>query len=173
MSSIFNVFNRDWTIQDLMNVEAGRAQRASGCMVNFETIYHELKQETILEKFKRFFTRRKDQMNVYYVIFKFKVTSDTGNTYNVFIRTLADPMNSEYMNNRVQIYCGCPDFMYRSAWSLNNHNALFRTSKINSLLGAAIQDAPSGKAKPSVLCKHAYAALNFFVSNYKSLMRSV
>lgn len=166
--------NNEWTIQDLMNnVEQGRQMRSQGCQINLENTYHELKQEGILERFKKFFTRRKDLMNVYYVIFQFNVISDTGHSYKVFIRTLADFNGSEFMKNKIQVYCGCQDFKYRSAWLLNRHDALFRTTKIDALLGPALTDSPSGKTRISGLCKHSMAAVNYFVSHYQQLMRSI
>ena len=171
--SLFNIFNRTWTIQDLLAVEANRVQKSAGCSVSFVNCYREIVQESILEKFKRFFTRKKDAMNVFYVTFKFEVISDTGHKYPVLIRTMADPNASEYMKNKIQIYCGCNDFKYRSAWVLNNHGALFVTVKSKAKLGAGLTDSPSNKTKTSVLCKHAYSAVNFFMNNYSALMAAV
>lgn len=147
--------------------------RSQGCQVTLTKVYHELRQEGIIEKFKKFFTRRKDLMNVYYVIFEFNVTSDTGHSYKVFIRTLADFGGSEYMKNKIQIYCGCQDFKFRSAWLLNKHEALFKTTKTSALLGQSITDSPSNNTRMSGLCKHSMAAVNYFISHYQQLMRSI
>jgi hypothetical protein len=172
-SILSGIFGKQWTIGDIMSIDGGRQSRAAGCSVSLVATYHELRKETILEKFKRFFTRRRDLLNAYYVIFKFQVISETGHSYTVVIRTQPDFNMSEYMSNTVQIFCSCPDFMYRSAWTLNQHGALFRSTGTDADLGSAIQNAPAGKRGTSTLCKHAYAALNYLVQNYSYLMGSL
>ena len=146
VSILSSIFKKYWTIKDLMNIDQGRQTKSLSCKVSLVKTYHELKKETILEKFKKFFTRRKDVMNVYYI---------------------------EFLNNRVQIYCSCKDFMYRSAWVLDQHNSLFRSQKTDMALGTSIQDAPKEKTKTSTLCKHSYAALMYLANNYTSIMKSL
>lgn len=173
VSILSSIFKKYWTIKDLMNIDQGRQTKSLSCKVSLVKTYHELKKETILERFKKFFTRRKDVMNVYYIIFKFSVLSDSGNTSTIFIRTQPDYNNIEFLNNRVQIYCSCKDFMYRSAWVLDQHNSLFRSQKTDMALGTSIQDAPKEKTKTSTLCKHSYAALMYLANNYTSIMKSL
>lgn len=166
-----NIFNKKWTLSDLMNVDASRQQRSSGCSVYLEETYAELIPEGILDKFKRFFTRNKTIMNTLWIILKFNVTSDTGHSYNVFIRLQYDPESILYMKNLAQVYCGCPDFKFKSAWELNQHFALFRSEKSELSLGPAITNSPKRKSG-TVLCKHSFAAVNYLVSNYSNIMSS-
>lgn len=172
-SILGDLFKRDWTLGQLLRVDSGRADRGSGCKVVLVDTYSEIIKETVPEKFKKFFTRRKDIMNVYYVIFKFKVTSETGSTYTVLIRCQSDFEGTEYMDNKIQIYCQCADFMYRSAYVLNQHGALFRSNKTDQALGASIVDAPKEKSLKSTLCKHSYAAVTYLMRNYEDLMKNI
>lgn len=170
-SILSSIFNRTWTIKDLMNIDQGRQSKALLCLVNLENIYYELKQDTLLEKFKKLFSKgNKDKILMSYVIFKFSVVSDSGNINTVIIRTQPDFNSQMYLNNRVQIYCTCKDFMYRSAWILKQHNSLFDSIKTRNKLGDSIVNAPASKTKTSTLCKHSYAALNYLVNNYNYIM---
>ena len=173
MASILSGFTKTWNLGDLINIDTGRQSRASSCSVVLTNTFHEITTESMLEKFKKFFLRNKEQMKVYYVIFKFTVYSDTGNSYTVYIRTNPDYNMTEYMNNRIEVYCSCPDFMYRSAFILNNHKALFRSNSTDSSLGTSIIDPPKAKTKTTTLCKHSYAAVMYLVNNYSSIMQTL
>lgn len=167
-----NIFNKRWTISDIMNVDADRQQKASSCSVHYVKNDVELVTEGIVDKFKRFFTRNKSVMNVMYVIFEFQVSSDTGHSYKVQVRTQYDPDSILLYQNSVQIYCECADFKFKSAWQLGQHKALFRSDRTELELGPAITNAP--KRKPgTTLCKHSYAAIMFLTNNYNWLMRNV
>lgn len=173
MSSILsNIFNKKWTISDIYNTDYSRQMKSSSCYASFTEVFCELKRESIVDKFKRFFVRNKQIMNLLYVIFKFSVTSDSGHTYNVYIRTQYDPEMRLYMRNEVEIYCECHDFKFNSAWTLNQHSALFKSERSVLNLGVAITNAPK-KKKGTILCKHAYAALTTFVQSYSSYMSYV
>lgn len=160
---------RQYTIADLLNADRTRLAKAAQCVVEFEKTYHELKSETLSDKIKALFGG-KNLLRAYYVIFKLKVTSDTGKVHTVFIRTNPDFNLTNYYNNKVQIYCDCDDFKYRSAYHLKTKNSLFLNDRIKIALGAAINDAPKSKTATSILCKHALAALNWLVENYTSVM---
>ena len=166
------VFSKQYTIGDVMNIDSGRQARAGGCKVSLLNTFHELKDETVLEKFKALVLGR-GTVKKYYLIFKFEVVSDKGNKHYVYIRTAPDFDLTQWKNNKVQIYCDCADFKYRSAYVLNQHSALFLNSKIQSALGPAATDAPREKSPTSLLCKHAFAALQYLVSNYSSIMKTV
>ena len=173
MNSILsNIFNRKWTISDIMSADASRQQKSAGCSVMPLDTQIELVREGILDKFKRFFTRNKAVMNVMWVIFKFSVTSDTGHNHEIIIRTQFDPNGNLYTNNFVQIYCSCPDFKFKSAWQLGQHSALFRSDRTELKLGPAITNSPR-RPSVTILCKHAFAAVNYLVNNYSYLMRNV
>ncbi len=164
-----NLFAKRWTLLDLMNIDVSRQQKSSGCSVYLQETYVEVVSESIIEKFKRFFTRNKSVMNVMFVIFKFSVISETGHSYEVFVRTQYDPRANLYMKNVAQVYCGCPDFKFKSAWKLNQHASLFRSDRIDIDLGPAITNAPK-KSTSTVLCKHSYAAVMYLINNYNALM---
>ena len=168
-----SLFRRRWSIADLMKVDEGRQAKAMQCIVNHVDTYHELEKENILGKFRKYFSRNKTQLPIYYVVFKFSVVSDSGTPHYVYIRTQADINGSEFTRNRVQIYCDCKDFMYRSAWTLNQHEALYTNSEIKTALGPAITNAPKDTTKKTVLCKHSFAALRYLQMNYSTLMRNL
>lgn len=159
-------------IGDLMKVDAGRQYKAQYCQVKLLKIYHELKSETLAEKIKQFFFG-KSHINTYYLIFKLAVISETGKTHTVFIRTNPDYNVSKVLQNEVQIYCDCSDFKYRAAYELNKKKALFLTDRIKLELGEALTNAPKTKTMTTYLCKHAYAAIQWLVSNYSNLMATV
>lgn len=165
------LFSTKWTLNNLMNVDYGRQQKSQGCQAYVIDAWPEIKKEGIIDKFKNLFLRNRSSMTVLYIIFKFQVISETGHTYDVFIRTQYDPKSVLYMNNTVQIYCSCPDFKFHSAFTLNQHNSLFLTDRTRLNLGAAVTNSP--KKKPNtVLCKHAYAAVMNLANNYRHLMNS-
>lgn len=167
-----NLFTKRWTLSDLMNIDASRQQKSSGCSVFHQDTYVEIIHESIIDKFKKFFTRNKSIMNVMYVIFKFSVVSETGHSYEILIRTQYDPFSSLFMKNLVQIYCGCADFKFKSAWELNQHASLFRSDRTDLELGPAITNAPKKKSGVT-LCKHSYAAIMYLINNYNLLMKNV
>lgn len=174
MKSILSglIGDKKWTISDIMRVDPARQQKAYGCQAYLQGSFLDIEKEKILDKFKRFFIRSKAVMNTLYVIFKFGVISETGHSYEVIIRTQYDPQGALGMNNLVQIYCSCPDFKFKSAFTLNQHRALFRNSRINLELGPATTNAPI-RAPKTILCKHAYSALLNLAQNYTYYMRNV
>lgn len=161
-----------YTMGELMNIDSGRQERAGMCSVTLERTYHEIKKETVLDKFRSALLG-KTLVNTYYVIFKFKVTSGSGKSYTVIIKTSPDFDLQNWTDNKVQIYCNCPDFKYRSAYTLGRRNSLFLSDKIKTSLGEALSEAPKSKTKTSLLCKHSFAALQWLVSNYSSVMKSI
>lgn len=173
-SGVFgSLFKKRWSIKDLMDIDETRQTKAAACIVTHTDTFHVIQKETILGKFKKFFTRDKATMNVYYVVFKFNVVSDSGSANTVYIQTQPDFNGTEFMNNKVQIYCSCKDFMYRSAWVLKQHESLYRSLETDQKLGTALVDEPKATTKTSILCKHAYAALRFLSTNYSTLMRNL
>ena len=166
------LFVKPYTIGDIMNIDSARQERAGSCKVSLKKIYHELKEESILDKFKARFLGR-SMAKRYYVIFEFDVKSDSGHNHSVYIRVSPDFNLTQWKTNKVRIYCSCPDFKYRSAYVLALHNSLFLTPKLQTALGPAASVAPKGKHPTSLLCKHAYAALNYLVMNYSSLMMTI
>ena len=158
------------TLGELMNIDAGRQNKAASCSVELVKIYHDIISETIPDSIKAQYGG-KNTINVYYVVFKFLVTSDTGSKHTVIIKTSPDFDMMGWENNTAEIYCDCPDFMYRSAYTLKGSSALFLNDKTKMSLGQALSTPP--KRTTSLLCKHAYAALKWFVSNYPNLMKTI
>ena len=160
------------TIGELMNIDPGRQFRAQMCSVSLQKVYHEVRNETLLEKIKAFFLG-KSSIKAYYIIMKLSVLSDSGSNHTVLIRISPDFKTSRLMSNNVQIYCNCSDFKYRSAYILNNKKGLFLNDRIKINLGSALTDKPKTKTQTTYLCKHAYAALQWLVSNYSSLIGTI
>lgn len=171
-SFLNSLFGKQYTIGDLMKIDSGRQERAAGCKVKLVGTFHELKRENILSKFKSFFSGE-STINVYYVIFKFEVTSESGSVYYVFIKINPDFDLTKWQDNQVQVYCGCADFKYRSSYILGKNGSLFLNNKIKSELGQALTEAPKGKTKTTLLCKHSYAALEWLVGNYSNIMKTI
>lgn len=166
------LFNKQYTIGDLMNIDGTRQTKASNCSVELIKTFHELKNASIVAKFRSFIGGR-SIVPAYYVIFKFNVISDTGKKHTVFIRTDPDFNLRNWASNKVQVYCDCEDFKYRSAYTLNQHKSLFLNDKTKVSLGASMIDAPKRKSLTSLLCKHSFAALNWLVNNYANVMKMI
>lgn len=157
---------------ELMSVDAGRQYKAQYCSVQLLKIYHEIKNESIPEKIKSFFLGR-THIHTYYLIFKLQVVSDTGKKHIVFIRTDPEYNPAEVLNNKIQIYCDCSDFKFRSAYILNQKKALFLNDRIKIELGASLTDKPKAKTTTTTLCKHSYAAVQWLISNYSNLIKTI
>jgi hypothetical protein len=170
--SIFsNILGIQYTIGELMNIDAARQLKSKQCKVKLIKIYHELKKENLLDKFKRVFGLG-NSVKVYYLVFKFEVHSDTGNKHIVFVRTSPDFSLQNWSYNKVKIYCDCNDFKFRSAYTLNQRNSLFLTPRILKALGGAENESPK-RVSPTLLCKHAFASLNWLMANYQKVMKSI
>ena len=55
-SILNNLFGRQYTIGELMNIDKARQLRAAGCVPNLVKTFHTIKQEGVLDKFKSFVT---------------------------------------------------------------------------------------------------------------------
>ena len=170
MSSIVNsLLNRPYTLSELLQTDEGRLERAAGCSVELVDTFHEVRKATLPERLKERFLGKK-LINSYNLIFKFRVTSDTGRSHIVFVKTEPD-FNANGAGSKCQVYCDCKDFMYRSAYELNRRHSLFLNDKTNAALGTAITTAPK-RQTGSLLCKHAYAALQWLLDNYSVIIRN-
>lgn len=159
-----------YTIGELMAIDSVRQQKAQNCAVFLEKTYHELKKKTVLDKFKS--TIGREVINQYFVIFEFRVKSDTGHEYKVYIKVNPDFDLSNWNSNTCSIYCSCPDFKYRSAYLLKQRKSLFLNDSLKIELGQAAEEAPK-KVSTTLLCKHAYAALHWLSQNYSSVMKTI
>lgn len=171
-SVLGSLFGRQYTIGELMNIDSGRIGRAGSCAASLQKVYHLVKPEGVLAKFKSFFSNS-PSIKVYHIVLKFKVNSEKGHDHVVFIELYPDFSLSNWQNNRVKIYCDCSDFKYRSAYILSHRNSLFLTQRSSIELGPAVNNAPKKGAKTTTLCKHSYAALTWLMNNYSTLMKTV
>lgn len=167
------LFSEKYSIGDLMNIDKDRISKSSELSVKLTNVYHEIKQESIFEKFKKLFFRNKDVMNVYYVIFRFEVSSPSRNSYTVLVKTYPDFNLQNYLDNTVEVFCSCSDFTFRCAYGLNKHKNLYRSTQIDTMLGQALTQSPKVGYKTSTSCKHLYAALSYLSSNYQNIMKNL
>ena len=77
-------FNRELTIGDLMNIDDGRINRSKNLKVKLDSITNVLKEESWLDKLFKLF--RRGPKYIFYKVLKYKVKSDSGNEYTVFIK---------------------------------------------------------------------------------------
>lgn len=165
--ALFNIFNsKPLTLGELMNIDPSRQQKSMYQSVELDGVFHRVKKESIWDRIKRFFSRDKTSINMYYVILKFMVSSNSGNKYSVIIEFQPNPNMGMLMNNKVRIYCECADFKFRSAYILNKRGNLYRSSRTDVSLGQALTDAPDErKTRVSTACKHVAACVNWLNNN--------
>ena len=172
LSNILNKLGRKdkFTIGELTSIDQARQTKAASCKVKLVRTFHVLKKESLLDKFRSAFLGKRNLL-IYYLVFKFRVVSDTGKIHYVFIKADPDFSLTGWNHNRVQIYCDCADFQYRSAKTLKSRDSLFENIHLK------IPDTPTKGVRrhvtPTLLCKHAFAALSWLKSNYKEVMRTV
>lgn len=159
-----------FTIGELMNIDNTRQQKASACKVELVKVFHELQNESLLNKFKASLFG-KNTINTYYLILKFKVTSDTGSEHKVYVRLSPDFNMNAYLNNKIKIYCDCEDFKYRTAYTLGKRDSVFLSNIVKTKLGPSLTEPPR-KQYTTLLCKHSYAVLNWLIDNYAAIMKS-
>lgn len=163
------IFSRKYTISELLTTDSSRQEKAMNSKVSLVRKFYEVRKETIFGRF-RSLVGNKSSALMYYVILQFQVISDTGNVHTVYIKVDSDFDLSLGNSNRVEIYCDCADFSYRSAWALNEHGSLFQNSRIRAILGRSLTEKPKREAT-SILCKHSYAALSWLLDNYRGVMK--
>ena len=169
---IDRIFKPRYTISELLSIDQGRQARAANCRVSLVNTFYSIKEETMMDKV-RSFLNKSPRRQVFYITFKFQVKSDTGNIHSVYIQVDPDFDLNKGGSNHVRIYCGCPDFKYRSAYTLGQHNSLFLNGRTQSDLGDSWKTAGKGKAGQSLLCKHAFASLTWLLSNYAKIMKNI
>lgn len=156
---IKNLLNRQLTIKDLLDIDEGRIDRSKELDVKLIKIFNVVKEENWLEKFINFF-KNKPKL-IYYKIFKYEVSSDSGNKYTVFIKVSPSFNVNKFLSNKVQIFCTCADFMYRAAYNLNRKDNVYLNKATKAHLGDALKIAPT-KVMTTPICKHIYAAMMYF-----------
>lgn len=157
-------YNRELTIGDLMNIDDGRINRSKNLKVKLDSITNVLKEESWLDKLFKLF--RRGPKYIFYKVLKYKVKSDSGNEYTVFIKVSPSFNERRFMANKVQVFCSCPDFMYRAAYELNKTGNLFLNKSTTDHLGIALTTPPT-RINPTPICKHIYAVMDDFIKNYR------
>ena len=145
-------------LNDMISSDPGRNQKAGACTVQFLGKQYILGTETLSDKLRN--TLKRSQVNTYYIVFKFLVTSETGHTHKVYIQTL--PVSD--LSGPAKVYCDCNDFKFRCAYTLEQNGALLRAPKTEAKLGEAITTAPK-RQSGTLLCKHAIAAIQELLRN--------
>lgn len=170
--ALFSFFSKNpLTLAEMTNVDEGRQERSQSLSVKLDEVYHKIKKESIWDKIRAFFKRNKTDMNQYYTILKFLVSSPSGSEYVVLIEFQPSPNLNQVMNNKVRVYCSCPSFKYQSAYYLNKRGNVFRSAKTDVQLGRALTDEPDKKkTKVSVSCKHIFACINWMNNNMNYLI---
>lgn len=173
LSVFFNrlLGNSTLTLGDLMNIDQNRISKGMNCYVELVKVYHLLKPEGLIDKFKKYFLNQ-TVVKIYRLVFKFKVTSESGNSYDVFILLSPDFDMTNIARNRIKVYCSCNDFKYRSAYTLKHNNSLFENDRIRISLEGALTNSPK-KMPTSPICKHCYSAIIFLIRNYQNLMQTI
>lgn len=165
------------TLNDLVQIDAGRMDRAAYLIPTLDKVYHIVRKETIWDKVKKFFQRGNTSINMYYTVFAYNVSSPSGGVYRVLIEIQPNFNRAAFFDNVARVYCNCADFKFRYAWELNKRKNLFRNSRISQELGIALQQEPTDKTKNSSggshMCKHVYAAVKHLADNYDQIIASI
>lgn len=160
-------FSKELTIGDLMNIDPGRIKRSEMLeKVKLVEVYNILREESILGKILRFFKLK--TLPIFYKVVKYSVLSNSGSTYIVFIKVSPGFDINRFYRNKVQVFCNCADFKYRSAYILNKHDNVYINQSTKDFLGIALTTAPT-KVGTTPICKHIYAVIEQFKLDYKKL----
>lgn len=159
------------TLGDLMNIDQGRISRSANCQVQLDKIYHILKPEGIIEKFKKLFLGT-PIIKIHQLVLKFIVNSPSGKPYTVIVQMSPDFDMNNLAKNKIKIYCSCQDFKFRSAYFLKKSGSLFENDRTRNNLGEAAVDSPK-KLSSNPICKHCYSVINYIINNYQNIMQLV
>jgi hypothetical protein len=107
------------------------------------------------------------------IFFNFKSRPDrstTGMRHKGYIRFLPDKRAKYEMGNKVQVWCSCPDFRFRSSFVLSQMGA----SHTPTGIGSDAINAPPRQTNPlglPFLCKHSSACVGYMSASKKDLTR--
>lgn len=152
-------------LADLMNIDEGRINRSAHILITKKQKFIVEEDPSRFRKLLRFVTGKPVKINS--VVMKYHVRNVVKRTeYDVFIKCGLHNNEKEALNQHVFLFCYCKDFFYRSVWTLNKKNALFRNAKIDALCATPLTVAPT-KVIPTLACKHCYKCMCDFVRHYK------
>lgn len=155
---------RHLSIRNLLDIDDGRIARSRNLVsVKFDQVYYITRQESILQKLSKLFGRK---VNTIHTIIRYEILSDSGSKYTVLIETNPNFNEKKFLENRIKVFCNCPDFMFRCAWTLNHYDSLYLNASTREILKLALATKPT-KVVPSYLCKHVYACINDLIDNHR------
>lgn len=160
-----NIFKRQLIIKDLLDIDEGRIDRSKNLKVKLEEIYNTVKEDNWFNKFINFFWNKPKL--IYYKIFKYKVISDSGMKYTVFIKVSPSFEVNKFLSNKVQVFCQCHDFKFRAAYGLSKIENVYLNKTTIEHLGEALKVAPT-QVTTTNICKHLYAVIVHFKNNIRN-----
>lgn len=150
---------RKLVVKDLLDIDEGRVSRSKPLKVKLTQELNLVKEDSLIGKVLRFFKLKKAYY--FYKLFKYEVKSDSGKKYTTLIRVSPSFDVNKFLSNEVQVFCTCPDFMYRGAYELKRVGSLVEMPSTIKHLGDAVKVAPT-RVTTTPICKHLYATLGEF-----------
>jgi hypothetical protein len=160
-----DIFNKQLTMKDIVDIYESRAGKSKNLKVKLIQTFNVVKSEILSTETDN--SLKKNVGLIFYKIFKYKVASDSGKRYTVFIKTSPSFSLKSLLSSGVQVFCQCPDFMYRSAYELSKNGNLFLNKATALHLSNALKVVPT-KITTTNICKHVYATLIYFKDNLKN-----
>lgn len=161
-----NWFRKQLTIGDLLSIDDQRVDRSKKLSVDYIETINIVKSMTWIDKLKNLFKR--GPKLIYYKVVRYKVKSDSGNSYTVLIKVSPNFDEMRFYKNKVEVFCTCPDFKYRAAYDLNKTDNLYKIKSTINHLGIAIEQPPT-RISTTPCCKHIYACMIHLKTNLKRL----
>jgi hypothetical protein len=159
-------WNKTLTIADLLDIDKGRIDRSKDLKVEYIRTDNILKKMSLLDRIFKIFKR--GPKLIYYKIVRYKVKSNSGNTYTVLIKVSPGFDTKQFMKNKIEVFCTCADFQYRAAYNLNKTDNLLKIKATIEHLGIAITQPPT-RVSTTPVCKHIFAVLDHFRTHLKEL----
>jgi len=159
-------WNKTLTIADLLDIDKGRINRSKDLKVEYIKTENIIRKMSLLDKIFRIFKR--GPKLIYYKIVRYKVISNSGNSYTVLIKINPGFDIKQFLKNKVEVFCTCDDFKYRAAYELNKTDNLVKIKATLEHLGIAVTKAPT-RVATTPICKHIFAVLDHFKTHLKQL----
>jgi hypothetical protein len=149
------------TLKQLIDIDQGRIDRSHSVEGKVVEVFNTIKEDTLLSKFLKFFGK------LYFLkVLKYEVKSDSGSKYTVLLELSPNIDYNRLLENKVKVFCSCPDFMYRASYLLSKSGDLFLNKATKKHLEVALTIVPT-KLLPTPCCKHIYACIDDLNTHYK------
>jgi hypothetical protein len=152
--------------QILKNTPKGYRQRSTDIRSNLVKQEWVLKELSLWQKIKSFFT--KDKVKVLFVKLHFEVMNITNN--NKYEVAISIPYTKgmtykDILSNPAKMRCGCSSFKFRNVWVMEQKNNLLSDEKYRKFWGVAMTEAPRIRNAEEInySCKHLYHVLTDLV----------